>query len=147
MKPLLAYFARRIAPADDAADCLSETLVVLWRRRRLLPANDEDVRRWAYGIAKGVLANARRGRVRHTALADRVRAEVAVSMAVSIAASPDLQVTEALKLLSAKDRELVTLIVWDGLGVAEAGATLGLKPDAARSRYSRARSRLRVALA
>ena len=142
MKPLLAYFARRITPTEDAADCLSETLVVLWRRREVLPASEEDVRRWAYGIAKGVLANMRRGRMRHQALAGRLRDVVSASVIAPV----DTDVAEALNQLGAKDRELVALIVWDGFGVAEAGAILGLMPDASRSRYSRARARLRVTL-
>jgi RNA polymerase sigma-70 factor (ECF subfamily) len=142
MKPLLAYFVRRIVPTEDAADCLSETLVVLWRRRQSLPADEQDVRRWAYGIAKGVLANMRRGRVRHRALAERLRAEVVAS----VVPPDDGDVADALDHLNTQDRELVALIVWDGFGVAEAGALLGLKPDAARSRYSRARARLRERL-
>jgi RNA polymerase sigma-70 factor, ECF subfamily len=142
MKPLLAYFARRITPIEDAADCLSETLVVLWRRRAVLPASEEDVRRWAYGIAKGVLANMRRGRMRHQALADRLRDEVSASVVTPV----DTDLAEALNQLGAKDRELMALIVWDGFGVGEAGAILGLKPDASQSRYSRARARLRATL-
>ena len=55
MPALLAYFVRRITPPEDAADCLSETLVVLWRRRRALPSDAEDARRWAFGVAKGAV--------------------------------------------------------------------------------------------
>jgi RNA polymerase sigma-70 factor (ECF subfamily) len=142
MKPLLAYFVRRITPSEDAADCLSETLIVLWRRRGNLPTQEEDVRRWAYGIAKGILANMRRGKMRHQALADRLRDEVAAS----VIAPADTHVSEALNQLGAKDRELVSLILWDGFGVAEAGGLLGIKPGAARSRYSRIRARLRETL-
>ena len=36
---LMAYFIRRVDPVDDAADCVSETLMVLWRQRDRLPAN------------------------------------------------------------------------------------------------------------
>ena len=45
-----------------------------------------------------------------------------------------------------RDRELVLLVAWEGFGVAEAGVVLGLKPDAARQRYARARARLRQRL-
>jgi RNA polymerase sigma-70 factor (ECF subfamily) len=145
MPALLAFFVRRITPAEDAADCLSETMVVLWRRRRSMPVGQEDARRWAFGVAKGVLANARRGRLRRSALADRVRADVAAS--VLPASDIELDVRRALDQLGSVDKELVTLIVWDGFGVAEAGALVGLKPEAARSRYSRARVRLRESLA
>jgi hypothetical protein len=36
---------------------------------------------------------------------------------------------------------LVTLVLWDGLGVAEAGAVLGLKPATARTRFAPAKVR------
>jgi DNA-directed RNA polymerase specialized sigma24 family protein len=39
---------------------------------------------------------------------------------------------------------LLVLIVWDGFGVAEAGALLGLSATAVRTRYSRARKHLRA---
>jgi len=143
MPALLAYFVRRVRLQEDAADCLSETLVVLWRRRADLPTDPDAKRAWTFGIARGVLANQRRGRVRRTQLADRLRGEVAVQVP-GAAGHPDLR--DALDALPERDRELVALIVWDGFGVAEAGQALGLKPDAARARYSRARKRLRATL-
>jgi len=143
MQPLLAYFARRVLPREESADCLSETLVVLWRKRDTLPTAADELRAYAFGIAKGVLANHVRGRVRQGALADRVRNEVRVS-APSVV---DDEVQLALGALAPKDRELVQLIVWDGFGVAEAGALLGIRPGAARTRYSRAKEKLRVQLA
>lgn len=143
MPALFAYFLRRVRPQEDAADCLSETLVVLWRRRADLPADPDAQRAWTFGIARGVLANQRRGRTRRTQLADRLRGEVAVQVR-NTAEPSDLH--EALDALPERDRELVALIVWDGFGVAEAGGLLGLKADAARARYSRARKRLRETL-
>jgi RNA polymerase sigma-70 factor (ECF subfamily) len=142
LKPLLAYFVRRVQPREESADCLSETLVVLWRRRADLPIDPVELRAFAFGVAKGVLANHVRGRVRQSALGDRVRDEVRVSGQPSAEESA----VEALQALPEKDRELVTLIVWDGFGVAEAGALLGIRPGAARSRYARAKERLRVIL-
>lgn len=146
MAPLLAYFVRRVTPQEDAADCLSEVLTVLWRRRKELPDTDERIRQWAYGIAKGVLANSIRGKVRRIALADRVRLDVK-DMTVVDAPEIELDVIRALDQLSELDRELVRLIVWDGFGVAEAGSLLGLRAENARSRYSRARTRLKELLA
>ena len=143
MQPLLAYFARRVLPRDESADCLSETLIVLWRKRASLPSTENELRAFAFGVAKGVLANHVRGRVRQTALGDRVRDEVRVS-APSVV---DTDVRDSLAALAPKDRELVQLIVWDGFGVAEAGALLGIRPGAARTRYSRAKEKLRVTLA
>jgi RNA polymerase sigma factor (sigma-70 family) len=140
MPDLLAYFARRVTPRDDAADCLSETLLVLWRKRRAIPGNRDELRAWAFGIARNVLANHVRGRVRRSALAERVRAEIRVSVEVEPLGM------ELLDVLQPDDRELVRLIIWDGFGVAEAGSLLGIRPGAARMRFSRAKDRLRHAL-
>ena len=56
------------------------------------------------------------------------------------------QVRQAIDALPADDRELITLTAWEGLGVAQAGAVLGLSPTVARSRLHRARLRLRASL-
>lgn len=131
---LLGNFLRRVEPADDAADCLSETLLVLWRQRERLPESTDGLRAWSFGIAKGVPSDYRRGKVRQRALSEKLRAGL---VHVPVAIDPhDQHVRTALNDLRAKDRELVMLIVWDGFGVAEAGAHLGLSATAARSRYA-----------
>ncbi|QTX05386.1 RNA polymerase sigma factor [Agromyces archimandritae] len=141
---LLAYFARRVVPQEDAADCLSETLLVLWRRRADLPKNEDDRRAWAYGVARRVLLAQRRGGARQAMLAARIRDELRTTpIAADVQDGPAIK---ALSRLKERDRELVGMVVWDGLSVSEAGAALGLRPDAARARYSRARRRLRAAL-
>jgi RNA polymerase sigma factor (sigma-70 family) len=143
MPLLLAYFTRRVDPSVDAADCLSETLVVLWRRRSELPDDDDGLRAWSYGVAKGVLANHQRSRIRHSRLSARLREDLTTSPP---AQPVDTGLTDALATLSGPDKDLVLLVAWDGFGVAEAGALLGLTPGAARSRYSRARKALRAQL-
>jgi len=143
MPELLAYFVRRLDDREDAADALSETLLRLWRRRSALPEDEEDRRRYAYGVARNVLAAARRGRLRRREVSDRLHLELVEQVAPE-PLDPDLRA--ALAALPERDRELVLLVAWEGFGVAEAGALLGVRPDAARARYSRARARLRAAL-
>jgi RNA polymerase sigma-70 factor (ECF subfamily) len=143
MPDLLAYFVRRLDDREDAADALADTLVVLWRHDQRLPSDEESRRRYAFGVARRVLSTARRGRMRRHALADRLRDELHAS-ASSEPMDPELDA--ALAGLKETDRELVLLVAWDGFGVAQAGELLGLKPEAARQRYSRARARLRDAL-
>jgi len=138
---LLRYFVRRVTPREDAADCLAETLLVIWRRWSRVPGDDDAALSWAFGVAANVLANQRRGRLRQSRLADRLRSEVREVYVVA-----DGRVAEAIATLGQKDAELVRLIGWDGFGVAEAGAILGLSAAAARTRYSRARTRLRTIL-
>lgn len=144
MPDVLAYFVRRVQPREDAADCLSETMVALWRHRLMLPQDESNRRAWAFGIARNVLLNQQRGRSRQTALADRVRGELRVASVVD----PDIteQVEAALAQLNETDRELVRLIIWDGFGVADAGALLGYRPSASRMRFARAKEKLKELL-
>lgn len=138
---LLRYFARRVTPTEDAADCTSETLVALWRHRRRLPAAEAERRAWAYGIARNVLANHRRGRVRRDLADDALRA----AAATPTPPIPDeaFIAAEALNLLPERDQELIRLVVWEELSIAEAGRALGVGAATARSRYARALTRLR----
>ncbi|MFJ6535740.1 RNA polymerase sigma factor [Paenarthrobacter sp. NPDC091711] len=142
---LMAYFVRRVDPTEDAADCVSELLMVLWRQRDRLPEGDAEIRAWSFGVAKGVLANYRRGKIRRGALSEKLRQGLVHEPQAH--REQDDGMVGALSRLRTKDRELVMLIVWDGFGVAEAGALLGLSATASRTRYSRARKTLKIALA
>jgi RNA polymerase sigma-70 factor (ECF subfamily) len=143
MPDLLRYFARRVKPEEDAYDCLSETLIVLWQKRSRLPNTEDQFRAWSFGVARKVLANHVRAQSRRVALRDRATRYAGT-------AQPHAEDSEALETLSGlnkTDQELVRLIVWDGFGVAEAGALLGLKAATARTRYSRAKAQLKRDLA
>lgn len=141
---LLGYFTNRLTNREDAADAVADTLLVLWRKQKSLPLLHEDARRYAFGIARHVLQSTRRGAVRRNALADRLRAVVREDAVTN--PETDLELRAALATLTAKDRELVPLVGWDGFTVADAGRVLGLTPEAARARYSRARGKLRQQL-
>lgn len=139
---LLRYFVRRVDPRADADDCVSETTLALWRHRRRLPVASEDQRMWAFGIARNVLSNHARKRARRARINETLVREERdpVSDAAFLA-------LEALGTLSSGDQELLRLVLWDGFGIAEAGALAGVRPAAARKRYERARARLRAAFA
>lgn len=143
MPALLAYFQRRVLPTEDAHDCVSETLVVLWRQRDKLPEDADALRAYSYGVARKVLQNQRRGRLRRDLLDESLRDNLESSTS-NDAHSHDAEAL--LGVLGEKDRELVTLVVLDGFTIIEAAAVLGLRPGTARMRYSRARSRLRTFL-
>lgn len=141
---LLAYFERRASP-EDAADLLGETLLVVWRRAILLPSEDEQARMWMFGIARRVLAGARRGSVRRLALVDRLRAEASVRPAEVPA--PDRALADAIDRLDPLDAEIIRLVHWDGFALVEVGHLLRRPAGTIRSRYARARARLRETLA
>ncbi len=146
---ILAYLVRRVSPPQDAADLMAEVFVTAWRRIDKVPDGAEG-RLWLFGVARNLLANHRRGRLRHDRLADRLRDHLAerarpadLGLAVEDAAE---RVRAGLDRLSPEDRELLTLTAWEGLTPAEIAVVLGISPATARTRLSRARQRLRTAL-
>ena len=72
-RAVLGYLTRRTEPVQDAADLTAEVFVVAWRRLDAVPGEPSQARAWLLGTARGVLANHRRGAVRRSQLADRLR--------------------------------------------------------------------------
>ncbi|MGZ4445914.1 MAG: RNA polymerase sigma factor [Nocardioides sp.] len=142
---LLAYFERRVAVREDAADLVGETLLQAFRRADALPGDPERRRMWLFTIAAHVLANHRRSSRRRHALADRLRQHV------TAVPEPDpgeaVGVRDAVLQLPSGQRDLVMLVHWDGFSVVDAAELLGLNASTARSRYAAARAALRQVLA
>ena len=136
--PLQQYLRRR-ADASTADDVLGDVLLVMWRRRDDIP--EEAALPWAYGVARGCLANARRGDERRLRLVRRLEAEPVAPP------SDDPDLDEALARLRPEDRELLRLWAWEGLEPREVAVVLGITPNAASIRLHRVRERLRKDLA
>lgn len=144
--PIFGYALRRTASPDDAADILADTFLTAWRRLDELPAGDA-ARMWLYGVARRVLANYYRGERRRSALADRLHADLAGSSAPPEFAGEPAKVTEALRRLSPRQREILTLNAWEGLDYGEIATVLGCSRNAVRIRLHRARLGLAAELA
>ncbi|MET8004569.1 RNA polymerase sigma factor [Nonomuraea glycinis] len=139
------YVRRRTDVPDDIADVIAETFTTAWRRLPDVPGGDE-ARLWLYGVARRVLANHHRARDRRSALATRLRQEAATWAA----ATPDRDrnaANQAFKRLSGDDRELLALVGWEGLGIAQLATVLGSSRGSVRLRLHRARKRLARELA
>ena len=142
---LLSYFGRRVRIPADAADLLSETFVVAWRRADRVPDEPEQARMWLFGVARRVLANAARGDIRRSGLADRLRAHLDATLTGHVDGDA-LDIRAALEAIPDDQSELVRLVLWDGFTVPEAATILGISETTARGRYQRARARLRELL-
>ena len=139
---ILAYAARRTVDVNDAADVVAETFTVAWRRLEDVP-DGEQARPWLYGVARRVLANQRRGIERRRRLQDRLQDESTrpVGSEASDGELPEVaHVGEAFAQLAEGDRELLTLVAWDGLSREQIAAILGCSPTTVRVRLHRARS-------
>jgi RNA polymerase sigma-70 factor, ECF subfamily len=142
---ILAYLVRRVDNREDAADLFGEAYLIAWRKRRQMPDDAEGARRWLFVIARNTLLNhyssSRRRRVFTAALRDELRTADADDPT-----EQNLEVREAIASLAPEQAELVRLIHWEGFGVGDAGAILGLGASTARSRYAAARSQLQKLL-
>jgi RNA polymerase sigma-70 factor (ECF subfamily) len=144
---ITAYAARRCDSPQDAADVVAETFTVAWRRVNELPEGAEATP-WLYGVARKVLANHFRGDNRRRAR----MAELDDELADLFGHSPDTEVEldaigRAFRSLPDDDRELLSLVAWEGLEREEIAKALGLSRNAVRIRLHRARRRLSRALA
>jgi RNA polymerase sigma-70 factor (ECF subfamily) len=146
-RELLAYALRRVDRPEDAADVVAETFLVAWRRLDKVPPGDE-ARLWLYGVARRQLANQRRGQLRRSRLADRLRAELPAAVAGGRAPEDHRvgAVLAALARLDEEDREILRLTSWEGLTPSEIATVVGVPAVTVRSRLHRARKRLRSEL-
>lgn len=144
---LLAYFVRRVDVPEDAADLLSETALIAWRKRKYLPQSEEDIRAWLFGVARNVLLHHYRTSIRRRAAADRLRDQIRIDSYSGFTPTPATEaVLSAIRELDALDQEIIGLAHWDGLPLVEVARVLRMKEGTVRSRYHRARVRLRDAL-
>ncbi|SEF58883.1 RNA polymerase sigma-70 factor, ECF subfamily [Nonomuraea solani] len=144
---ILGYATRRCDSPHDAADVVAETFAIAWRRVDDLPA-DGEARLWLYGVARNVLANHRRGVARHR----HHSVELDTDLADLYSSSPEGSVLlgeigRAFRQLPGDDRELISLVAWEGLDHGEIAKVLGCSRNAVRIRLYRARKRLSKALA
>jgi RNA polymerase sigma factor (sigma-70 family) len=143
-REILRYALRRSDGPEDAAEVVTETFLVAWRRLGDVPLGDE-ARLWLYATARRVLANQRRGVKRRTRLAERLRDELRRQIPVQLP-TERRGVIEALAEMRDGDRELLMLVGMEGLTPSQAARVLGISSVTARTRLHRARRRLRARL-
>jgi RNA polymerase sigma-70 factor (ECF subfamily) len=130
--PVLGYVLRRTGNGHDAADVLAETFLTAWRRLEDVPAG-EQTRPWLYGVARRVLANHHRGERRRMALGDRLRADL-VEVAIPDHDGGLDAIADAFRTLPEHERELLSLVAWEGLDIGQIATALGCSRNAARVR-------------
>jgi RNA polymerase sigma-70 factor (ECF subfamily) len=142
-----SYCLRRLSVAD-ANDAVSEVFLVAWRRRDDVPT---DVRPWLFAIARNVVRNNARSRVRAYRLWSRVGAEP-----VYPDPGPELQVVRnaeneallfAVQSLPDKYAEVLRLWAWEWLTASQIAEIVGCSVSAAEKRLSRGLKRIRESLA
>lgn len=140
---IYAYVVRR-AGWDDAADLVADVFATAWRRIADIPAPPEE-KLWLFGVARRVVSQHDRGTSRRQRLFVKLGRNVSPAMTQVPNETSELEqkVLGLIDRLKPDDRELVTLIVWDGMTRAEVATILGCSANAVGIRWHRALKRLR----
>ena len=133
----------------DAEDILASAFLELWRRRSAVRMVEASVLPWLLVTTTNVARNSGRAARRYRRFLESLPRAESVSDDFFGRAQGilDQDVASALGALKAEDLHLVVLVVFEEYTLAAAGAVLGLSPSAAKSRFHRARQRLKAALA
>ena len=131
------YLVRR-APTD-AEDLAAEVMTIAWRRRAHVPAGAELP--WLYRTAGYVLANHRRRRIPTPTGHTRPRRTTSTPPSSSSRTRPCAPPCR----LAPRDRRILLLHAWEGLGAEDLAAVLGITLGGADAALSRARARLAAA--
>jgi RNA polymerase sigma factor (sigma-70 family) len=141
--PALALYARQWLDAASAEDVVQEALTRLLMQRQM----PEDPIAWMCRAVRNAaidLARATTRRRRREQVVARTRREWFDSSADSLL---DAQTAEqALRLLSAEQREIVVLRIWSGLGFAQIAPIVQLSVTTVYERYVEALQQLRRVL-
>ncbi len=146
---IVRYGLRRLADMDASVELAQDVFVVAWQRRAQVPDRSLP---WLYGVARRLLANqwrARRTRPNLVAVPDDELARTAHPGAVTVQdeALAGSDIRAALATLNDLDQEILRLVGWEELSLAQAATALDCTRATAAVRLHRARRRLAVAMA
>lgn len=143
-----AHIRRLVDDAGEAEDLTAAAFLELWRRRHSARVVDESLLPWLLVTAGNVASNANRSRRRYRRFLSALpHAANEPDHADRVAARLDLeprvrQLLAAIADLPLADQRLIVLTALEGLTILQASQATGLSYGAAKTRLSRARTRL-----
>jgi RNA polymerase sigma factor (sigma-70 family) len=145
------YLLRRTGDWSEAEDLTAAVFLQAWRRRGQVVFDRDSALPWLLGVARLVLRNARRARMRYQAALCRAGTEAASLVSVDpadlVAGRLDDErqlaaLRAAVGRLPRPQREVIELCVYSGLDLQAAAVALGVAVGTVKSRLHRARQRL-----
>lgn len=145
--------ARRFAHSrEDAEDVTAMVFLEAWRLRSRVRVVNGSVIGWLLVAAANIARNSARSRTRHEHVLRRLRPEVVPDHAEEVLDAESRahrrgEVEAAFARLSASDQAILALCVIEEVAPADAARLLRVPAGTVRTRLSRAKQRLRVAMA
>ena len=140
-----SYCRRRLA-TDRVDDAVAEIFLTAWRRIDDVPAGD-DALLWLYRVAYRVIGHEWRSAARRRRLGERMQSMARPAPLpgideTSIQADECRLVLEAATRLGGSDAEVLRLVAWEQLSIADVAEVLGIATNAVNQRLRRARRNL-----
>jgi len=147
------FVARRVDDPHLAADLTADVFLAAIDSAHTYAPGRGPIVAWLYGVGRNTIAAEVRRRSRELHAARRISghrlldpASVARIEERIDAERESRRLYRALDQLSDDDRKLLEMVALDGLSVADAARSLGVKPATARVRLHRSRARLTTTL-
>jgi RNA polymerase sigma-70 factor (ECF subfamily) len=140
-RAIYAYVYRRLGSRDETPDAVAEVFAVAWRRIEDVPPGEQELV-WLYGVARRCVLRAQRGYRRRLRLLSRLSEDARVRPPARGPAARQDEVREAIERLRPLDREVLRLVLWEGLSHGEAATVLDCSVNAVAQRLHTARERL-----
>src|SRR5918993_2634015 len=138
-------FCRRRVPKDMVDDAVAETFLTAWRRLDDVPPGDGALV-WLYSVAYRVVGHQWRSSARQRRLENRLRVVDGgtVSGADDSVIMVDQRqlVLDAAARLNENDVEVLRLVAWEQLSIAQVADVLDIAPNAVKQRLHRAKQHL-----
>jgi len=138
LQDISKYLTRRVE-VSYVEDLASEIFEIAWRKRESCPEGFELA--WLYKIAGFTVSNHRKKISRRGILLPLLDQDLAAPSAEDVALDGSA-VAIAFGLLAAKDRQILSLLVFEELSVKEISVVLGATENSTSQRLKRARERL-----
>ena len=138
-------YCRRRLDAHSVDDAVAETFLTAWRRLDDLP-DDQGALLWLYRVAYRVVGHQWRSTARRRRLDDRLRSVARRPSAdvgdVVVQDDEHRQVLRAASTLGDTDAEVLRLVAWEQLPIADIADVLDIAPNAVKQRIHRAKRNL-----
>jgi RNA polymerase sigma-70 factor (ECF subfamily) len=138
LQDISKYLTRRVE-ISQVEDLASEIFEIAWRKRESCPQGFELA--WLYKIAGFVVSNHRRKLSRRAVMVPLLDHDRSAPSAEDVALDGSA-VAQAFDELSAKDRQVLSLLVFEQLSIKEIAVVLGITENNTSQRLKRARERL-----
>jgi len=143
---IFGFAVQRLGDRGMAEDLVQEVFTRVWRNAEDFDLRQGSFRAWLYGIARHAVIDMERRRAVRPSLASEGRAAIEPTVEPIEQAILRWQIRGALARLTPEHREVVRLVRFEGLPLAEVAQRTGLPLGTVKSRLSYALRALRLAL-